>query len=196
MTRYCFLIIILIGAFVQCKPKQQTQTGEVNADSLQLQLNALNDSLQISWDAMINSDNQKIRQMDALLKDLSQTCKYDKSTYNQITEEQKMLVAKRYTSPDVLTNEQIDEYDSATDTLLSNLRTFYKANQIKQCCVTCDSLLSDVENLHGEVVMYRIRYDNHAKEFNVLITQQKDVLAQLKPEYRNLKPRQLFSIMQ
>lgn len=188
---------LVISLFVRCQSDNtREQTSEVNADSLQIQLNTLNDSLQTSWNAMIDSDDAKIRQIDQLLKDITQSCKYDKAAYAQVAQQQARLASKRYASPDSMTNEQIDRYDIATDSLLSNLRTFYEKTNAATCCPLCESLLENIETQHSEVVMYRIRYDNHAKEFNALVTQQKETLTALKPEYQNLKPKQLFSLMQ
>ena len=198
MTRYCLFIGLIVLFFSQCKSDgTREQTSEVNADSLQTQLHALNDSLQTSWEAMIASDDEKISQISRLIKDIAQSCtRYDKGAYQQIAQQQAQITAKRYASPDSMTSEQIDRYDIATDSLLSNLRTFYQKTNAKQCCPLCDSLLNTIEQEHSEVVVYRIRYDNHAKEFNALVTQQKETLAALKPEYQKLKPKQLFSLMQ
>ncbi len=145
---------------------------------------------------MIAADDEKINQIGALLKGISQSCSYDKAAYGKLTQQQSQLVAKRYVGPDAMTSEQIDTYDMATDSLLSGLHIFYEKSRASGCCQECDSLLSDIEQQHGEVVVYRIRYDNHAKEYNALITQQKQTLAALKPEYNNLKTKQLFSLMQ
>lgn len=197
MTRYSIFMILIVILFTQCKTDQsKQQASEVNADSLQTQLLTLNDSLQSSWNTMIASDDQKISEIGTLLQGIAKSCKYNKASYDQVLKQQSQLAAKRYVSSDSMTNEQIDRYDSATDSLLSDLHTFYEKTNASACCPDCDSVLSDIEKQHGEVVMYRIRYDNHAKEFNALITQQKTILSTLKPEYKNLKTKQLFSLMQ
>lgn len=196
MTRYSILIILIVCIFTQCRPNKKEQTSEVNTDSLKTQLQSLNDSLQTNWQIMIDSDNLKIRHIEALLNGISKSCQYDKAAYNELLQKQTSLISKRYTNPDSLTNDQIEKYDNATDSLITGLSTFYEKSHASTCCISCDSLKQEIDKLTGDVAILRIHYDNYAKEYNALITQQKENLISLNTEYRNLKPKQIFSLMQ
>ncbi|MDJ1469990.1 hypothetical protein QNI19_00810 [Cytophagaceae bacterium DM2B3-1] len=151
--------------------------------------------MQISWSTLIESDNLKIQQIKDLLKNISQSCKYDKTLYTQLINQEETLLSKRYTDPDSLTNDQIDFYDSATDSLLTDLTLFYEKTHATTCCLSCDSLEKRIDSLTNEVATLRRKYDNYTEEYNALIIQQKEALSTIKSEYKNLKPRQLFSPM-
>lgn len=196
MTRPLLVIAVAMGVFTHCKQNTRTAATEVNRDSLQIQFNTLNDSLRVGWNEMTASDDEKIRTTAQLLESVKNACRYDRAMHANVWRQQQNLPALRYTSPDSLTSEGIDRYDAATDSLLNGVRVFYEKTGAQGCCADCDSLLNQIEQLHGAVVMYRIRYDGHGRQYNALLQQQKDVLARLKPEYARLKPKQLFSLMQ
>jgi hypothetical protein len=198
MIRSLFLFIFAALVFSQCRPKTNPDNASaaVNLDSLQTQFKALDDSLQTSWQVMIASDDDKLRLVGQLLNEIGKGCPHDKAIHAELVREHQGLPAKRYASPDAMTSSQIDQYDAATDTLLNDLRSFYQNVPTQKCCSGCQATLDEVERLHGEVIMFRIRYDNHAKEYNALVTQQKEKLAALKPEFKTLKTKQLFSLMQ
>lgn len=196
MIRPVIFLLMAVSVFTQCKQNSRTAPTEISSDSLQIQLSALNDSLRVSWNEMTASDDEKIRAAASLLKAISQSCNYDKALYGNIWRRQQNLPSQRYSGPDSLTSDGIDRYDASTDSLLNSLRAFYEQTGAQGCCSGCDSVLNQVEQRHGSVVMYRIRYDGHGRQYNALILQQKENLARLKPEYGRLKPKQLFSLMQ
>lgn len=196
MIRICLFIILIFCIFTQCQPnKASEETAEINTDSLQVQLTTITDSMHISWTTLIESDNLKIQQIKDLLKNISQSCKYDKTLYTQLINQEETLLSKRYTNPDSLTNDQIDFYDSATDSLLTDLTVFYEKTHATTCCVSCDSLEKKIDSLTSQVATLRRKYDNYTEEYNALIIQQKEALSTINSEYKNLKPRQLFSPM-
>ena len=197
----CLLFSVSVAfVFCRCQPKgnlgNENASAPVNLDSLQTQFKASDDSLRNSWQVMIASDDEKLRLVGQLLNDIGKGCPHDKAIHTELVRDYQGLPAKRYASPDAMTSNQIDQYDAATDTLLNNLRDFYQTVPTQKCCPDCQAALGEVERLHGEVIMFRIRYDNHAKEYNALVTQQKENLAALRPEFKTLKTKQLFSIMQ
>ena len=196
MIRPVIFIAVALSVFTHCKQKSQNAATEVNRDSLQIQFDALSDSLRVSWNEMTASDDKKIRVTGSLLEAIGQSCNHDKALFGTVRRRQRNLPAQRYPGPDSLTSDGIDHYDASTDSLLNALRVFYEQTGPQGCCNACDSLLNQVEQLHGSVVMYRIRYDGHGRQYNALVLQQKENLARLKPEYGRLKPKQLFSLMQ
>lgn len=196
MIRTSIFVALIMGVFTHCKNAGRTAAIEVNSDSLQIQFNALNDSLRVSWDEMTASDDEKIGAVGQLLQSISRSCKPDQILYDSVARQQQSLPAKRYLSPDAITSDQIDRYDASTDSLLNGVRVLYEKTDARVCCTGCDSVLNRIEQLHGQVVMYRIRYDGHGRQHNALLSQQKENLTRLNPEYDKLKPKQLFSLMQ
>lgn len=191
---YSSLLIILLAA---CRQGTNTaDIGEVSTDSLQVQLTSLTDSLDTSWKEMIDSDDQKILEVGRLLATMQERCKLTGTPIEKLLQQQTTLADSRYKSPQDMGSEQIDQYDASTDSLLQSLDALYESQNVSACCSTCDGLRDDIKKRHSDVVMYRIRYDSHAREYNALVTQQKDNLKRINPAYGNLKPRPLFSLMQ
>lgn len=198
MARLVLLIGIGIALLVTCckSGNNQKSAAAINTDSLQTQLTTLTDSLQTSWNTMMAADDQKIGYMGQMLASIKKSCPHNAALHTQTLAQQKSLIETRYKSPDALTSEQIDRYDLATESLLSSLDSLYNAVPTKSCCAACDSLRTAISDLHGNLPIDRARYDSHAREYNVLVMQQKETLARIKPEYGNLKPKQLFALMQ
>ncbi len=191
------LYISIITWLIACQQRtKSTGIGEVSTDSLQVQLTSLTDSLDTTWKEMIASDDQKIMEVGRLLANIQEGCKLTGKDWASLGQQQQTLANKRYKSPDDMRSEQIDQYDAATDSLLQNLDVFYERNTITACCTTCDGLREEIKRRHSDVVMFRIRYDSHAREYNALVTQQKENLKRINAAYGNLKPRSLFSLMQ
>jgi hypothetical protein len=182
-----------------CKPKTDNAATEqpvVRVDSLQRVLTSLNDSLNVTWREMLDSDAQKLRHIDTLLKRIEGTGKYDKALFNQAATIRASLAARRYERPEELTSDQITAYDNATDSLITTVTTLYERLPNPNRCPDCEALRGRIQDTDQAVLPYRIRYDQHAEAYNRFVNQNRASLQQGEDPADSLRARPLFRLSQ
>lgn len=188
-------VLLLAG----CKPKADTtatETPAVRVDSLQRVLTSLNDSLDVTWREMLDSDAQKLRHIDTLLRRIEATGSYDKALFGQATAIRASLAAKRYERPEDLSSAQITAYDNATDSLISTVLTLYERLPNPDRCPNCEALRGRIQETDQAVLPYRIRYDRHAEAYNRFVNQNRASLQQGEAAADSLRARPLFQLSQ
>ncbi len=188
-------VLLLAG----CKPKAEntaTELPAVRVDSLQRVLTSLNDSVDVTWREMLDSDAQKLRHIDTLLKRIEGTGQYDKALFNQATAIRASLAARRYQRPEDLTSAQIDAYDNATDSLITTVVTVYERLPNPNRCPDCEALRGRIQDTDEAVLPYRLRYDRHAEAYNRFVNQNRASLQQGEPEADSLRSKPLFRLSQ
>lgn len=193
------LLLPLVGALllVGCKPKtDNTATGQptLRVDSLRTVLASLNDSVDVTWREMLDSDAQKLRHIDTLLKRIEGTRQYDKALFNRATAIRASLAARRYQRPEDLTSDQITAYDNATDSLITTVLTVYERLPNPNRCPDCESLRGRIQETDEAVLPYRLRYDRHAEAYNRFLNQNRAVLRQGDDAADSLRARTLFRL--
>jgi hypothetical protein len=195
------LLLPLMGVLLlaACKPKADNAATEqpvVRVDSLQRVLTSLNDSVDVTWREMLDSDAQKLRHIDTLLKRIEGTGQYDKALFNQATAIRASLAARRYQRPEDLTSAQIDAYDNATDSLITTVVTVYERLPNPNRCPDCEALRGRIQDTDEAVLPYRLRYDRHAEAYNRFVNQNRASLQQGEPEADSLRSKPLFRLSQ
>jgi hypothetical protein len=188
-------VLLLAG----CKPKADnaaTEQPTVRIDSLQRVLTSLNDSVDVTWREMLDSDAQKLRHIDTLLKRIESTGGYDKALFNQATAIRASLAARRYERPEDLTSAQIDAYDNATDSLITTVVAVYEKLPNPNRCPDCEALRGRIQATDEAVLPYRLRYDRHAEAYNRFVNQNRATLQQGEPESDTLRSKPLFRLAQ
>ena len=188
-------VLLLAG----CKPKADNAATEqpvVRVDSLQRVLASLNDSVDVTWREMLDSDAQKLRHIDTLLKRIEGTGQYDKALFNRATAIRASLAARRYQRPEDLTSAQIDAYDNATDSLITTVVTVYERLPNPNRCPDCEALRGRIQTTDEAVLPYRLRYDRHAEAYNRFVNQNRASLQQGEAETDSLRSKPLFRLSQ
>jgi hypothetical protein len=195
------LLLPLAGVLLlaSCKPKADntaTKQPTVRVDSLQRVLASLNDSVDVTWREMLDSDAQKLRHIDTLLKRIEGTGRYDKALFKQATAIRASLAARRYERPEDLTSDQITAYDNATDSLITTVLTVYERLPNPNRCPDCEALRGRIQETDDAVLPYRIRYDRHAEAYNQFLNQNRASLQQGEDTADSLRARPLFQLAQ
>ncbi len=201
LTKSCRTFLFLSSAclllLAGCRHKTETtEQSTVRIDSLQRVLTTLNDSVDVTWREMLDSDAQKLRHIDTLLLRIRQTGQYDKELFEEATHLRASLAAKRYQRPEELTSAQIDAYDAATDSLISTVVTVYERLPNPGRCQNCEALRSRIQETDEAVLPYRLRYDRHAEAYNQFVNQNQAVLREDTQGTDSLRARPLFRLSQ
>lgn len=187
-------LLLLLWSMFACEKGKKTQISQAGADSIRVQLQTLNDSMNKTWQEMTASDDLKFRSFKRLLQEISYMNTYNESLHDSLVKEQESLTALRYKSPQSLTSSQIDTYDAASDAFKKRVLRLSNSTPGYNECSLCRELWQDIENADNATLINRINYDRHATQYNNFIRTYGQELAELNADYKNLSPRPLFQI--
>ncbi len=148
-----------------------------------------------AWTAMIQSDNQKIADINRLLLEISYTENHDEAGLRVLKDRTGELLSQRYEQYE-MTSEAIDEYDNATTALIRSVLEFAENTPELEKNSLSGELKGDIIKADSEVVLYRIRYDSEAREFNSYLNENAGILKRLGEPYASFKPLPLFELPQ
>jgi len=171
------------------------QATEAPQDQLQVRVNLLEDSAQAAWKFMIEADDQKIAYTKRLLDEISYTPKYNVIKHAKLVEKCAKLKAKRYDMAN-FSSERIDKYDTATDSLLKEVKALVLSTPNVENYPLCSELLNDISALDNDVVMHRVKYDNWAMQLNKILADHSEELKSLCKPYDNLQPKGTFQLVE
>ena len=159
--------VLLAAACIQ-KPKNHS-THFTKADSVTETYLNLKDKMFETWNLMMRDDNQKIRAMRNLVHELGVTnhaLHEDLKVYEQRINE---LAESRYTHESMDNLNVIEEYDFASNALVSELVSRAEAQPEFAYNTTLQRLVETIRTADQRVNNYRIEYDRLAAEYNEFI---------------------------
>lgn len=148
-----------------------------------------------AWTAMMQSDNQKIEDVNRLLLEISYTENHDETELQVLKARTSELLQLRYEQYE-MTSEAIDKYDHATTALIHSVFQFAENVPELEKNALSRELKDDIIKADSEVILYRIRYDSEAREFNNYLNEHTGILKKLGEPYASLKPLPLFELPQ
>lgn len=178
--------------------KPATPVSVLSADSLKIQADAVNDSLDLAWKKMERNDSTILADMKRLLQEVSYTPKHDIIKLKQLEQKLATLQTKLYTKESMADSRAIDNYDSASDSLVSDLAVFASSTPQIEKYTLIKELLNEISvaNSAQTVATNRAHYDNWAKEYNKIVIENADGLKKLGEPYASMKVKPLFAIAQ
>jgi hypothetical protein len=119
-----FLILLAVG-LSNCKSGSDSKKDlSSEIDSVKLFHQALRDSIQSSWQAMIEDDNEKIFHIKRLLKEIEYTNRVEQAKHDSLLARADELLKNRYDQETMADSELIDSYDSTTQALINAVGIF------------------------------------------------------------------------
>jgi hypothetical protein len=171
---------ILWLTLVSCGKKHRTETIEfTHTDSLTDIYLVLQDSLLLTWNTMIQDDNQKIKAMNHIVHELQVTGDINPEEARALSNRIDQLLRIRYTPKTLWNNDLIEEYDFASESLVNELIS--KAESIKSFAynTTLQALVENIRSADLRVENYRIEYDALATRFNQFVEENKEQLSEV-----------------
>lgn len=191
IAKYCQLGILfsLSIAFLSCSDhKERDQPHFTKADSLTDTYLELKDSMLETWNAMINDDNQKLKSMHNLLHELmvSNPGKRDElMAYQQRLEQ---LAKTRYTQKTMQNEHIIEEYDFASNSLVTELIALAEAQPQFSYNTTLQKLVESIRTADQRIENYRAEYDEIASEYNDFIVKHEKLMKEIDQDTFEKKP--------
>ncbi len=162
-------LIICSSLYISCKKSVREDTqSKITADSLQIKIKVLQDSVRKTWDEMIRDDDEKLGFMRRALLEIS----YSNFRLSRIEELQVLvdqLKAMRYDQQTMASSALIDQYDSATNVVTRQVIDFSYEFLEKNENDLIEKLMSEINQKNNYVLIYRVHYDVFAEELNNLI---------------------------
>jgi hypothetical protein len=190
-----FLGLIILSFYFSCERKEETQQlSEQQIDSVYLVYQALNDSLQKSWDVMIQDDDRKLAHLRRLLQEITYTNNYDEQLMDSLNIMLDNLVKLRYDQETMLDSDLIDTYDSASMKMVSRITQLAVSHPSYDSYPLMQDLINDIQEAQNMVLIYRIHYDDYAKEFNKFVDNVKNIQFERDATKMNLNKRPLFEL--
>ncbi|WP_324677323.1 hypothetical protein [Hymenobacter sp. GOD-10R] len=188
--------LIALASLEACKTDRSSKTVDLASPAAaKAQLDVLRDSVDVRWTQMIASDDAKISATRQVLRELANQPGVDRAQLQQLTRANDRLKNVRYNQQTMANSAQIDAYDAAQDSLLHVLYPIAQPTS-GQSSELVRNLTEGIQSSDSEVVGYRLRYDQAAKQFNNYLQVHQEQFSKLGGKYSKLQPLPLFELQQ
>jgi hypothetical protein len=171
--------------FVICscqEGRKADQTHFTKVDSLTDTYLNLKDSMLHTWNAMINDDNQKIKAMSNLLHELVVSNPSQRDELKIFQDRLERLVHSRYTQKSMENVDVIEEYDFASNSLVTEMISLAESQTQFAYNTTMQKLVENIRTADQRMATYRQEYDAIAIQFNAFIENNKKWLTEIDPD--------------
>ena len=163
-------------------------------DSVTEQYLNLKDSMLEVWNTMINDDNKKIKAMHHLLHELKVSDPSKQELYQSYQERLDQLTKTRYTQKSMENENVIEEYDFASNSLVSELIALAESQKQFGYNSTMQKLVETIRTADQRVESYRTEYDHIANEYNAFLDRNRSMLTEIDQDSAMLEKKPLFQM--
>lgn len=163
-----YIVALLLAlTVISCKEnsEKKTEKSSPSSSAALAHLQALGDSCSKAWSMMISSDDQKIKDLERLLQEISYIPGHNEQEVERLSKLVKELSTKRYT-PETMTSPAIDAYDQATDETLRQVFDLKRNTKGVENYTLTAELETSIREADGMVVNYRVLYDRWVHQYN------------------------------
>jgi hypothetical protein len=183
-----------IFAVLSCGNEHQSDAVQfTKLDSVTEQYLNLKDSMLETWNSMINDDNQKLKAMHNLLHELKVSDPSKQQQYEAYEERLEQLVQSRYTQKSMQNENVVEEYDFASNSLVSELVALAEGQKQFAYNTTMQKLVETIRTSDQRVDSYRSEYDLIANQYNEFIDKNRSMLKEI-DEDTVLEKKPLFQM--
>lgn len=175
------------------KKAEITDPTFTKADSLTDLYLSLQDSMLQSWNVMINDDNQKIKAMHNLLHELMITTSNQEDQLDAYEEQLDHLMELRYNQKSLANEDLIEEYDFASNLLVTELITQAESKTEFAYNTTLQKLVDEIRIADQRVNLYREEYDAIALKYNTFLEKNRIYISEI-TQNDSLELRPLFQM--
>jgi hypothetical protein len=187
-----FFSILIIGCGEKKAVKNDTTFTKV--DSLTDYYLAIQDSMLQAWNMMTHDDNEKILAMHNMVHELMITNFTDKDILTSYEQQLEQLKHLRYTQKSMANPDVVEEYDFASNTIVSELISLAESRTEFTYNTTLQKLADDVRLADQRVVSYREEYDIIVMHYNQFLEQNSKFLKDIDPN-QSFEKKPIFQMV-
>jgi len=188
------VLICLVPMILSCGEKQHDRSVTfTKTDSLTDTYLALQDSVLQSWNMMINDDNRKLASMNSLIHELAVSGAADQQLLDSYRERLEQLKRSRYTQKTLSNNDVVEEYDFASNSLVTELLSLTESRKEFAYNPTLQKLADQIRTAEQRIETYREEYDRITKKFNAFLERNRAYLKEVDAD-SVLEKRPLFQM--
>lgn len=188
-------LLLLAACAASCK-RDGSKSASLNpaaATEVKAQLDILQDSVNVKWRNMTESDDQKIGVTRLLLRELKAQPGANAAQLQALDQANTRLKVRRYTQQTMASSDLIDQYDSAQDSLLKAVYPVAAPNGAAPT-ENARNFVEGIQQLDANVVGLRVQYDHAVHQYNDYLKLHQAELQSLGGKYANYKPLPFFTI--
>ncbi len=192
MNYFIILLLSIAFAISSCK---QVQKSSVAESSVSKELENQKMQLDSTWNVMFQSDDNKIENLNRLVKELQMIDGSNSGLLTLAEKEIQSIKGFRYDQNSMRISRNIDIYDSVTNGVIQKLRneTNQNPNAIKYQIV--NQLISEIQLADDSILFYRKEYDRTVDSYNNFLKTRNKDLKKSGINVDSLKPYPVFRLL-
>ena len=186
------LLLVTVCA-VSCKRDgaKTAASNPASAAAVKAQFDVLQDSVDLKWRNMTESDDQKIGVTRLLLRELQGKPGIDAGQVQGLDRANARLKKRRYTQLTMSNSALIDQYDNAQDSLLKAVYPVASPNG-NAPSENARNFVEGIQQLDAGVVGFRVQYNQAVRQYNDYLKLHQAELQSLGGKYAGVKPLPVF----
>lgn len=190
-TTYITLIVAL-ACLISCNQQTQQHSAQNNTtftkiDSLTETYLTLQDSLLHAWNVMAWDEKEKTKAMHGLIHLMHQQSEFDDEQLITLEQRLEQLERIRFTQKSLANNYVIEEYDFASNSLVSEILSLAEADPEFIKDKAAQKLVDKIKLTDQRVGEYRSQYDRIASRYNVFLEKNKNYIKEIDKDYNGEK---------
>ena len=176
--RLSALFLVFLSGMMCCAKRGDIyHTTFTKADSLTDTYLSLQDSVLRSWNMMIHDDNQKIKALRNLLRELQVTSSVD--TFSVYEERLHRLKESRYDEESMSDRSLIEQYDQVSQELTSELVSIAERRTEFNYNPTLQRFVQEIRVSEQRIALFKSEYDVITKKYNMFLRANSTYLGEL-----------------
>lgn len=186
-----FSLAFLCGGCKKEAGHAERQEPFTKADSLTERFLELQDSTLACWNTLVSDETYKIRTMHSLLHELLVSSQFDKEELITLEKRLDQISGTNLTLESIQNTSLIEEYDFASNALLTELVTLAESDENFAHNKTLQKLVDGITLADQRVEENRINYDRVASMYNQFVDRNQSVIMESE-ENIHLEKKPLF----
>jgi hypothetical protein len=191
--KYILFLFLLNFAIFSCSEKSGSGANESNTTVVN-KMNEVLNKTDSSWRVMMQSEERKIENLGILIKELGLIDGSSPKHLEQIRLQLEELKQNQYDRISMANSHLIDQYDSLTNNLLSEIRKEINQNKETIKYQVVNQLINEIQAADDSVLFLRKAYDEQIDEYKNFLEKHKDELKKLIPNLDSLKKFNYFRL--
>jgi hypothetical protein len=190
-----YVVISVLSICFVISSCKQVQKSSVTEPSVSNELEKQQMQLDSTWNVMFKSDDNKIDNLNRLVKELQMIDGSNSESLLLAEKEIQTIKSHRYDQKTMSVSRNIDLYDSVTNRVIQKLRneTNQNPNAIKYQIV--NQLISEIQQADDSILFYRKEYDRTVDSYNSFLKTRKKDLKKSGINVDSMKPYPVFRLL-